>query len=345
MRRSSVLILAAVALASAVAAVVIVIAHRPATQIASGEPLFPQLTARLNDAATLSVVKADGSFDVVRKDDKWVLPGKGSYPVRPELVRGVLIGLAEIKTVEPKTRDAKLYDRLQVDDVGKDARSTELVVKDKGGAVLADLIVGKRRGSIGDPDTNNALLYVRKGGDAQSWLAIGSIEPRTNEVDWAARDVVDIPEDQVTAVTLTGADGASYAIERAKPDDKDFAIRDLPANAKVKAQFDVNAIADVLSSLTFEDVMPATDLATPASGLAKADFATKDGLHVTVTLVPKDKDKWAIFTAAGDGDAAAKATEITQTVAGWAYRLPDYKSSKIETKRADLLESADKPQG
>jgi hypothetical protein len=345
MRRSTVLALFVAALAAAIAAVVIVIAHRPATEIAAGEQLFPQLAGKLNDAASVSVVKADGNFEIARKDDKWILPAKGSYPARPDLVRNILIGLSEVRTVEAKTRDPKLYDRLEVDDVGKDAKSTELVVKDKGGAVLADLIIGKRRGSIGDPDSNTALFYARKGGDAQSWLVQGSVEPRTNDVDWATRDIVDIPEDQVATVTLTGTDGKGFAIERAKPEDKDFVLHDMPKDMKIKAQFDVNSIADTLSSLTFEDVMPAADLAMPASGLAKAEFVTKEGLHVTLTLVPKDKDKWAVFTATGDGDAAAKAGEIAQTVAGWAYRLPDYKSSKIETKQADLLEAADKPQG
>ena len=344
MRRTTVLILAALAVLAAVAAVVVVIQHRPASQIAAGEPFFPQLGVRLGDAASLSVKKGDSSFELVRKDDKWVLPAKGDYPARPDLVRAVLIGLSETRTIEAKTRDPKLYDRLEVGDAGPDGKSTEITVKDKGGAVLADLLLGKRRGTIGDVESNNALVYARKAGDAQSWLVVTALEPRTNEVDWATRDVVDIPEDQVASVTLTGGDGQSFTVERAKPEDKDFALRDKPADMSIK-QFDVNSIADALSSLTFEDVMPAATLTVPPSGASKADYLTKDGLHVVVTLVPKDNQKWALITAAGEGDAAAKATEITTRVTGWAYRLPDYKSGKIETKKADLLEKPEKPQG
>lgn len=345
MRRSTVLILAIAAIAAAIAAVVVVIVHRPASQIASGEPLFPQLAVRLGDAASLSVKKGDTGFELVRKDDKWVLPAKGDFPARADLVRGTLIGLAEIRTIEAKTSDPKLLDRLEVEDVGKDAKSTELTVKDKDGAVLADVLLGKRRGGIGDTESNNALVYARKAGDPQSWLVVTSLEPRTNEVDWATRDVLDIAEDQIASVTLTGGDGQSFTIERAKPDDKDFALRDKPADMNIKSQFDVNAIADALSSLTFEDVMPAASLAVPQSGTSKADFLTKDGMHVVISLVPKDTEKWALITVSGEGDAAAKASEITASVAGWAYRLPDYKSSKIETKRADLLEKPEKPQG
>jgi hypothetical protein len=345
MRRTTVLILAVLALVSAVAAVVVVIAHRPASQIAAGEPFFPQLGVRLGDAASLSIKKGDSSFELVRKDDKWVLPAKGDYPARADLVRGVLIGLSETRTIEAKTRDPKLYDRLEVEDAGADGKSTEIAVKDKDGAVLADLLLGKRRGSIGDVESNNALVYARKAGDAQSWLVMTALEPRTNEVDWAARDVVDIPEDQVTSVTLTGGDGQSFTVERAKPDDKDFALHDKPADMNIKSQFDVNSIAEALSSLTFEDVMPAAKLAVPPTGTSKADYLTKDGLHVVVTLVPRDTEKWALITAAGEGAAAAKAAEITTRVTGWAYRLPDYKSGKIETKKADLLEKPAKPQG
>src|SRR3954463_1203269 len=241
MRRTTVLILAVLAVLSAVAAVVIVIAHRPASQIASGEPLFPQLSARLGDAASWAVKKGDSSFELVRKDDKWVLPAKGDYPARADLVRGVLIGIAETRTIEAKTRDPKLYERLEVEDAGGDGKSTEIAVKDKSGAVLADLLLGKRRGGIGDVETNNALVYARKGGDAQSWLVVTNLEPRTNEVDWAARDVVDVPEDQIASVTLTGGDGQSLTVERAKPEDKDFTLRDKPADMNIKSQFDVNA--------------------------------------------------------------------------------------------------------
>ena len=346
MRRTTVLILALVAIIAAAAAVGVVIAHRPARQIAAGEVMFPQLAVKLGDAASLTVKQGETSFDIVHKGDQWVLPAKGDYLARADLVRGTLIGLSETRNIEAKTSDPKLYDRLEVQDVAKGANSKELVVKDQSGGVLADLILGKRRGSIGDADSNLALVYARKAGDAQSWLVVTALEPRTNEVDWATRDVVDIPEDQIASVTLTGGDGKSFTVERAKPDDKDLALRDMPKDMKVKSQFDVNGIADTLSSLSFEDVMPAASLQVPASGTSKAEFVTKDGLKLGVTLVPKGTEKWALVTAAGEGDAAAKASEISGRVTGWAYRLPDYKVGKIETKRADLLEKADaKPQG
>src|SRR5689334_23168410 len=108
MRRTTVLILAVLALLSAAAAVAVIISHRPASQIASGEPMFPLLSVKLGDAASLAVKKGDAGFELVRKDDKWVLPAKGDFPARADLVRGVLIGLAETRTIEAKTRDPKL---------------------------------------------------------------------------------------------------------------------------------------------------------------------------------------------------------------------------------------------
>src|SRR4051812_37925309 len=248
MRRNTVLGLVLAAILAAVAAVLVVIAHRPASQIAPGDRLFPQLAQRMGDAASITVTRSDVTFELVRKDDRWVLPEKGGYPVRADLVRQTLMGVAEVKGVEAKTRDAKLYDRLQVEDAaGKDAKSTELTVKDKGGAVLADLIIGKRRASIGDLDSNLALFYARKGGDQQSWLVIGALEPRGTAVDWTTRDVVDVPEDKIASITLTGADGQSFVIERANPDDKDFQLRDKPADQNYKSQWDVNSVADALA--------------------------------------------------------------------------------------------------
>ena len=51
--------------------------------------------------------------------------------------------LADMTLVEPKTDKPDLYPRLEVEDPGK-GKSTLVTIKDKSGADIARLIVGKR---------------------------------------------------------------------------------------------------------------------------------------------------------------------------------------------------------
>jgi hypothetical protein len=117
----------------------------------------------------------------------------------------------------------------------------------------------------------------------------------------------------------------------------------MPPGKVIKSQWDVNGLADVLAALTFDDV--AKDGAF-AVGPAKATdrFRTKDGLTVTVTLLPKDSETWAKIEASGEGDAAGPAKEISQRTAGWLYKLPDFKRDKLLSKLDDLVQDPPKPE-
>jgi hypothetical protein len=259
------------------------------------------------------------------------------------MVRKALVGLAELETIDTKTRNPELYTRLNLQDPSADgSKAVQITVKDGQDAVLAGLLIGKKRtapvGASGAPD----MVYVRKAGDAQTWLAQGQLEVRDSALDWALRDIVDVAGDKVAAVELEQAGLKSFAVLREQPEDKDFKIREMPANKTVKSQWDVNAIASVLEALTFDDV--AKD-GTVAVGAPKGTdrFRTKDGLTVTITLLPKDAETWVKVEAAGEGDAAQQAKEIGQRTQGWLYRIPDYKRDKLLAKLDDLVQDPPKP--
>jgi len=328
-----------------IGATVVVAQRRPATTLAQGQRLFAGLEQQLEGAQTIEIAKHDGKFVIARQGDHWVVPDKSDYPARPEMVRKALVGLAELETVEPKTANKELYGRLNLQDVAVDgSKAVEITVKDAKGAALAALLIGKKRTPpVGAAAPSGGdMIYVRKAGEAQTWLALGQLDVRDAAIDWTERDVVDLAGDKVAAVELQQPGAKPVNLYRATPDAKDFTIRDMPANKVVKSQWDVNALGDVLASLTFDDVAKASALQV---GPAKATdrFVTKDGMAVTVTLLPKDSDSWARIEATGEGDAAAGAKAIGARTAGWLYKLPDYKRDKLLSKLDDLIQDPPKP--
>ena len=347
MRGVTVAALGLVTAIAVIGAAVVVAERRPATALAQGQRLFGGLENRLGGAQTIEIAKHDGKFVIARRGDGWVVPDKSDYPARAEMVRNALVGLAELDTVEAKTANPELYGRLNLQDPSADgSKAVQITVKGAEDAVLASLLIGKKRTppvGAASPGGASDMIYVRKAGDAQTWLVLGQLDIRDAALDWTQRDVIDLAGDKIVSVDLQKPDAKPLVVFREKPDDKDFKIRDMPPGKTIKSQWDVNGLADVLASLTFDDV--AKDGAFPV-GPAKATdrFSTTDGLTVTVTLLPKDGETWTKIEASGEGDAAGRAKEISGRTAGWLYKLPDYKRDKLLSKLDDLVQDPPKPE-
>ncbi len=352
MRKLTLIGLIAVSGAAAIAAILVGSGRGAVSDIARGEKLFPGLAERLDTVNRIEVARHDGRFVLEKRGDTWVLPDKGGYPARADLVRQTLIAVAQLETVEAKTAKADLLSRLNLADVtAPESKAAELVLKNSAGASLASVVIGKKRSGSASALTTGTempMVYVRRGGETQSWLAMGDIDPRATAQDWAIRDLVDLPEGEIARVEITppGLDGATpvpYTLVRPE-DDKAFTLdpAQVPQGQKPKEGWEINAVAAGLETLTLEDVTRA-DALTGTSPLAEAVFHAKSGLRVSVTLVTRDKEIWATIAATGEGDAAAQAKTLNDRLSGWAYRLPEYKTNRMKMRLTELLDPIEQP--
>jgi hypothetical protein len=292
---------------------------------------------RLGDVGRLALVRGETRMTLVRKGKDWVLEEKGEYPADPGKLRQTLLGLAELRFVEPKTAKAEFYPRLEVEDADKkDAKSTLVTVADDKGAMLGELIVGKRRVDQLGGGTDG--VYVRQPGNAQSWLARGTLDLTGDTAQWLQRNIVDIPETKVKEAVLTQPDGETLDITRDKPEDKPK-LANLPEGRKLKSDTALVEPAGALANLELTDVRPAKDVEFPATGVATAHYTTFDGLELTVDVAEKDGGSWLRLKASGSGEAEAKAKEINARTESWVYAVAPYKANAFKTKLADVLEA------
>lgn len=330
-------LLAATAAAVAGAVVVSIGDGGSAADPLQGTPVLPALSNQLDDVGRVALVHGDTKLTLVRKDKNWVVEEKEGYPADPVKLRQTLLGLADLRFVEPKTRKPELYPRLEVEDAGKKgAKSTLITVADRKGSMLGEVIAGKRRDDQLGSGTDG--IYVRKPGDAQSWLASGTLDVSGETVKWLDRQFIDLPEKRVKQAVQTQPDGTSITIRRDKPEDK-LTLAELPAGKKLKSDGVLDEPAAALAGLELTDVRPAKGFDFPKTGVAKAEYTTFDGLTVTVELIEKDGTNWLKLRAAGSGDAAKKAAEINARTGGWVYAVAAYKASALRTKLADLVEA------
>ena len=304
------------------------------SRAAPGERALPGLGPRLGDLAWMRLTRGATKMDFAQIGKEWVLVEKGNYPAAPGKIRQVLLALADLTLIEPKTRRTELYPRLDVDDPAN-GKATLVSVQDKSGETVAELIVGKRRyDRLG---AGNDGVYVRKPGDDRAWLARGSLDLGGDPQSWLDRRILDIPDKRIASVSLTGADGKTLVISRTAPD-AEFGVQGAPADAKVKSAAVIGEPATALETLDLDDVKPAADMPVPDSGVATAAYTTFDGLTVHLRLFERDKTNWVAIDATGNGAAEAESKKLDDKVLRWTYAIPAFKANMLRTKLADLIE-------
>src|SRR5437763_8462964 len=333
-KRSLILLASATVVLVAIAIVVLVSRDRGVSRAAPGQPAFPALAAKFGEVVSVTVSRDGTTMTLIRDGDSWLVAEKGNYPASAAKISQIVRAMADLTLVEPKTQNPDLYPRLEVEDPGP-GKSALVVVKDKSGGDLAQAIVGKRRyDRLG---TGNEGVYLRKPGEAQTWLARGTLDPSGDPASWLDRQIIDISEKKIAKVILTQADGTKLVISRSAPEAK-FAVEDAPADAKFKSETTTSGPSTALETLDLDDVKPAAELPVPDKDVVSASFTTFDGLTVDLRLIERDKTDWVAIAATGSGSAEAEAKKIEDKVSHWTYAIPAHKANLLKTKLADLVE-------
>ncbi len=327
-----------------------------------GEKLFPGLDAQsLNTAASLTVTAKGKSFTVHRADaGGWTVKEMGGYAAETAQIRKALFALAELKPHEAKTKDPKRLAKLDLEDPkSAEANSKQLTVKDRAGKVLADAVFGKSNTT--NVSLGKEMVYVRKAGEDQAWLAEGDPSLKGEVLDWVSRAVIDVDVERMReAVTKDQKGELRLHIAKEKAEDKDFALKNLPAGRKTKEGRLLSYVGESLDNMNLDDVKKRGDIDFEKNGVGGGTWRTFDGLTVEVTMAEQDKKFWIAISAGTDdralledkpkpesklkdADAVKKeAAEINAKVGAWAYHVPTTASRFMQYKLDDVLEDVKK---
>ncbi len=376
MKQKTILILAVATLAVGGAAA-LKLSHDESSvaPVAARETLLPSLLASVNDAASVTLTRHGASFTLVRTESGWGLSEKSSYPADASAVRQMLLALADLKPLEAKTDNPERYAKLGLQDPETEGSTATLVtIKDKAGKELAKVLIGKQSEGKGGLPSGNT--YVRLGGEKQCWLAKGDPALKEKDVDWLDKKILEVKRDRVRSVDVSHADGEHVHVERAKPEDQNFELSNIPEGQELSYPSAPGSIAGALEYLNLEDVLPADKVDFSKDAGATSEFRTFDGLKVTVQ-VKEDGDKcYARFSAAydappaigptpppapaeGDKQDAAdpakkdepkkdestrkpeevqkEAAELQKRLAPWVYVVPSYNKASFNKRAKDLL--------
>jgi hypothetical protein len=303
--------------------------------VAPGTLVFPGLAARLQDAEMVTITTKARTLEIARKDGVWGLVGRGGYPVQQDRLRELLTGLTELRVMEPRTSDPAQYGRLGVDDPSLPITTANLVrVLDGKGGVIAELIVGHRR--VRTSGTVPESIYIRRVGEAQSWLAEGRLPVDADPLIWVERDITNIRRDNVATVVSTRPEGV---LEFGR--EGQTLMLKSPAEHPKLDEYRVEDVFRGLESLTLTDVQPGPQL--PGEAVGTTLYTTTDGIAVTVTVHRKGEEVWIGLEARGEGEARPKAEALQKRVGGWAYMVGSWKEKSFVPTLDDLKAAEPEP--
>jgi hypothetical protein len=332
MNQKTLIGLAVAALIAIVVAVAINHANKPRSEGGDEEVryLAPELRDHVNDVDKVVVTGPEGKTvaTIARGGAGWSIAEKGGYAADTGKLREFLLKLADAKLIEQKTANKDRYAALGVDDVSvKDAKGMQVELGGLGKPLVVIIGTTNPRGGT----------FVRRGGDAQSWLASGTLSVDKKSEDWLRKDLVDIAPARIASVSIAHADGKVVRVAKASEGDANFKLADVPKGREAGSDFTTNGLASTLGGLRFDDVLPAKD-APPGDKPLKARYAAFDGIVIDVVAWEKDGKDYAQFSASLDPDQAATHITVEQTKAKAEY---DTQLAAAEKAKGDAAKSAD----
>ncbi|MEO8443434.1 MAG: DUF4340 domain-containing protein [Gammaproteobacteria bacterium] len=301
--------------------------------------LQPGLKVQLNDIQRI-VITGKGNDTIAtleRGASAWTVAGRHNYPADVARIRKNLLALAEARIVEEKTSNPDFYDRLGVQDPAS-ATASGVQLTLSGGKAPISVIVGQPQ--PGTPD----LTYVRRAGEAQSWLVAAQFDLGKTSSEWLDRVVADIPATRIQSVTITQPGLETLRITRSVDQQPDgitaFQVADLPAGRQLSYAGIANGVAAVLADLQLEDVQTREVLGANPGKPVLARFVTTDGLVVEASAWRLPDGTRITFSASGEGAAEEEAAALNARLGGWVYTLPVYKTEQLTRRLQELLAPA-----
>lgn len=337
----------------------------------AGRKLFPELAKNINAVTSLEVKSKEGVVRLAKDGERWGMSDKGGYPVDFDKVKQIVVAVAEFEIVNELSKNPANYSKLGVQATDAEgSESKQLTLKDKSGAVLADVIVGQAKttqGFGGKPS-----LFVRAASSDKPYQVTGQVNLVGDASGWMKREVCKIEANRVSEVVIAHPDGARLAIKKQSAEDKDFAVQDLPAGEELMWAGAANGIGGALQYLSLEDVKAASEMTLENPTVA--EFTTFDGMRLTVRTSESEGKTWMSLAASFDealraeppgppappaegepqdappppattlkpaDDVRKEVEELNAQVGRWVYAVPGYSGANFRKRMADLLKKKD----
>jgi len=265
---------------------------------------------KYNDVARIALKQGNATTTLVKKNDRWTVAERNSYPANYSEIGDFLIKAADLKIVQSEKVGPSQLGRFGL--AAGQGTNAPLTVefKDQNDKTIKSLLLGKKHmrksdrnspmgGEFGEDGGFPDGRYVKTGADSEDVLvisdALANIEPKPEQ--WLDKDFFKIEKVSSVAVDFPAATN-SWKVSR-ETESGEWKLSD----AKLGEQLDnskASSAANPLGSPSFNDV--ATESRPEQLGLDKptvVNVNTFDGLNYTLKVGAKTNDNYALAMTLG----------------------------------------------
>ncbi|MCS7061263.1 MAG: DUF4340 domain-containing protein [Anaerolineae bacterium] len=304
-----------VALIAQVMLILLITTLRTPSATAGAGPLLGETKSA--DISRLTIQDREGKrIELSRQGEGWVLPQYDDFPAETNRVTPFLDKLTGIRTGRLIARTATSHDRLQVA-ANNYARRIELTLANNRTQVL---FIGTSAGG--------SAVHVRVEGSDEVYLADGltSFDAGVEASSWINTTYLQVPQEQVNALTLTNANGT---FEFEKDASGAWTMKGLAGGETL----DASKVTELVSRLSF------LNMNRPLGKTAKPEYGMETPTAVvTVTLKQENASPKPIVLRIGAQDTTDNTYTISSSESPYYVRANSFTvESFVSRRRQDFL--------
>lgn len=298
-------------------------------------PTFPNLMNQLESIATIQIAGYNQQFEITQVDGSWILPEKANYPVALSKIRSVLIGLAELNTLNTFTGSPTRFDQLDLDNIQTaNSNATQLILTSETGQNIVQILIGQQR-SVGDRQQS---FYIRDidGEGEQIQLVSGNLPALSDPLDWVDRTLVPFTLEHIQSIEILDGDFIQLAFARNLATPYEFTLIENGLDEPNPSPSELNQIAEQFTHLQLNDILPqdTIDFSDPDSTIV---ITSIDSIRLALQVKTIDNDYYIKVTASQieaitNPDVQIQLQNLRRKTNNWLFSVPSYAGQSLSLK-------------
>ena len=322
-----------------------------------GVPTDDNALKMLNDITEVRIESPKEIFSIIKNKESWILPDLANFPVSIDKIKRVIVGLAQLETIEAKTQNPELHGELDLNLPSSDSSpSTSISLIGNENNILATLLVGK------DSKSGKDTRYVRRPDAQQTWLAWRNFELPNTKIGWLDEDLFSIGRWRLADIKISHTNDSEVFIARENYAEQYFKIQNLDEGVLPLNPYIGNQIGSSIEKLPIKNIMLKENI--HKKDTIVSEYTTFDGLKITIESFIFKDEIWISLHASSDTNLRRElpadgpniiglpempsfesVVEETQALnekfSSWVFQFPKSKHVQFRTKLKDIIKIQD----
>lgn len=297
---------------------------------------YPELLDESNDITSLIISQKKKTTSLSKQRPEWKVKNKDDFTANSSLVKQLILQIADLKIVEPKTSSAAHHKKLGLQEIDAEGSSGTLITVSSKKGNLVSLIVGNQ-----PSDSSRQQYYVRRNEKNETWLVEGKLDAPADPIKWMDSLIMNVDTKRIKEVQINRPDEASIIITKKDKKEEFFALQNVPDGFRATSEATISSMGAILLNLRFNDVKSAKHVSAlkPSQETTVLTFD-----QVTIRMLDYEIDEKLFtkfifeFPEALQKKFNPEFKSLAEKTNRWIYQIPGYKRRMIARPLSGLIE-------